>query len=117
MIDLSHAQRLIIEAEYADPPAARFGVAYRAAQQIALAVIAASPRRVRGRTDAWELLAVVAPELGEWAAYFGVYAPAAKAGVASERIAADMVRASDQFLADASRWLRRRERAVAAEAM
>lgn len=117
MIDLSHAQRLIVEAEYVDPPAARFVSAYRAAQQIALAVIAAAPRRARGRSDAWELLASAAPELSEWAAYFGVYAPAAKAGVANERVAADLVRASGQFLADASRWLRKRERALAAEAV
>ena len=30
---------------------------------------------------------------------------------------ADMVRAAGQFLAEAARWLRRRERAVAAEAI
>ncbi len=117
MIDLTHPQRLIVEAEFAEPPAARFVSAYQAAQQIAVAVVAAAPRRARGRTDVWPLLAAAAPELAEWAAYFAAYAPAAQVGTVSERVAADMVRAAGQFLAEAARWLRRRERAVAAEAI
>lgn len=75
MIDLTHPQRLIVEAEFAEPPAARFVSAYQAAQQIAVAVVAAAPRRARGRTDVWLLLlAAAAPELAEWA-YFAAYAP------------------------------------------
>lgn len=52
-------------------PADRYVGAHRAAEQVALLVISASPGRVRGRHDVWELLARRAPHLAEWAAFFG----------------------------------------------
>ena len=58
-------------------------------------------------------VALAALALGGW----WLYRQFTHVFVDDARIAADMVRASDQFLADASRWLRRRERAVAAEAV
>lgn len=115
MIDLTHPQRLIALAEFTEPPAARLVDAYQAAQQIAVAVVSAAPGRVRGRSDAWTLLAASAPELAEWAGYFAAFAPPTQAGAVNERAAADMVRAAGQFLTDAARWLRRRERIIAAE--
>ena len=92
-------------------PAFDAEIDYRRSTMIA----AAAPRRARGRTDVWPLLAAAAPELAEWAAYFAAYAPAAQVGTVSERVAADMVRAAGQFLAEAARWLRRREPSLAPE--
>ena len=116
MIDLSYAHGLVAHAELADPPADRYLTAYRGVEQVALAVISASPRAHRSRQDVWSLLARVAPEFGEWAGFFaavGSRVRAVEAGaraVVSERDAADLVRDAQQFLAEASRWLRRRER-------
>ena len=123
MIDLSYARRLIVEAEVAEPYAEQLINAYQAAQQVALAVIAAAPRRPMGRTDPWTLLARSAPELSEWAGFFAALAPRValvQAGVGraiSERGASDVVRDAQMFLADAARWLRRREGELAAEAV
>ncbi len=122
MIDLSHARRLVVEADIADLPIERFSGAYRCAEQVALAVVTASPRRGRGRADVWTLLVAAAPELGEWGGYFAAIAPRALAaeagvrGVVGEREAADLVRDAQQFLLESARWLRLRERDVAGEA-
>ena len=63
----------------------------------------AAPAR-RPQKNAWVLLAEVAPELGEWAAFFAAGAAkraAAEAGLAravTEREADDLVRDADRFL-------------------
>ena len=63
----------------------------------------------RPQKNAWVLLAEVAPELGEWAAFFSAGAAkraAAEAGstrAVTEREADDLVRDADRFLA----WSRR----------
>jgi hypothetical protein len=52
----------------------------------------------------WQLLVVVAPELGEWAAFFAAHSAtraAAEAGITrliSDRAADDLVRQTGQFL-------------------
>ena len=65
----------------------------------------AAPTRRRRQKNAWVLLAEVAPELGEWAAFFAAGADkraAAEAGsrrAVTEREADDLVRDADRFLA------------------
>ena len=63
-----------------------------------------SSRRGRSQKNAWVLLAEVAPELAEWAAFFASGASkraAAEAGsvrAVTEREADDLVRDADRFL-------------------
>jgi hypothetical protein len=95
------------EAQAADTPAERFRLAHLSALRSAAAVLAARARTKRsGRpTDAWTLLASVAPEYGEWAAFFAANSAtrsAVEAGArsrVSQRDADDMVRQADLFLA------------------
>jgi hypothetical protein len=89
---------------------ARYAFAHVAALRAAAALLAAratptvAPRR-RGQKNAWVLLAEVAPELAEWAAFFASGASkraAAEAGsvrAVTEREADDLVREADRFLA------------------
>jgi hypothetical protein len=95
------------EAQSADTAAERFRLAHLSALRSAAAVLAARARTKRsGRpTDAWTLLASVAPEYGEWAAFFAANSAtrsAVEAGArsrVSQRDADDMVRQADLFLA------------------
>jgi len=87
----------------------RYATAHLAALRAAAAVIAARAKPVpspRSRlTSVWDLLAIVAPALGEWADYFAASASkraAAEAGiprVVSAREADDLVRAAASFIA------------------
>ena len=98
-----------------DDPEARYARAHLAALRAAAAVLAARAkprsRRSSGVRSAWVLLAEVAPELGEWAAFFAAGAgkrAAAEAGlrgVVSEREADDLVREAESFLAVVARVL------------
>ena len=105
---LDTAQRGLAEAATSATPAERYAAAHLAALRAAAAVLAArarpassSRRRLR---SAWELLLQVAPELGEWAAFFAAGATkraAAEAGlerVVSERDADDLLRDATTFL-------------------
>ena len=62
------------------------------------------PRRRNRLTSVWALLTAVAPELGEWAAFFAAGASkraAAEAGIpraVTTREADDLVRAAEQFV-------------------
>jgi hypothetical protein len=85
----------------------RYPAAYLAALRAAAAVLAvrARPKPRRGAPrDAWHLLAEVAPELGEWAAFFASCSDiraAAEAGIArlvSRRDADDLLRQAEQFV-------------------
>jgi HEPN superfamily protein len=95
------------EAQQADTPAERFRLAHLSALRSAAAVLAARARTRRSArpTDAWTLLASVAPEYGEWAAFFAAHSAtrsAVEAGARSrvgQRDADDMVRQADLFLA------------------
>ena len=87
----------------------RYATAHLAALRAAAAVVAARAKPVPSRrsklTSVWDLLALVAPELGEWAAYFAASAAkrtAAEAGiprVVSAREADDLIRAATSFVA------------------
>src|SRR4051794_35391504 len=97
----------------------RYATAHLAALRTAAAVLAArtrpeSARPVRRRSgprNAWDLLAQVAPELGEWAAFFAAGAgkrAAAEAGATtavSDREADDLLRDVETFLALAATTL------------
>lgn len=94
-------------AQEADDPAERFRSAHLGALRAAAAVLAlrARARRSSRPTDAWSLLTSVAPEYGEWAAFFAAHSTtrsvieAGVRGRVSLREADDMVRQADLFLA------------------
>lgn len=107
---LSQSRVGLAEAAGLRLPAERYAAAHLAALRAAAAVLAArthsdttASRRRRPRS-AWELLTEVAPELGEWAAFFAAGAAkraAAEAGVtraASAREADDLIRDVETFL-------------------
>ena len=87
----------------------RYAHAHVAALRATAALLAAraqpAPARRRRQKNAWVLLAEVAPELAEWAAFFASGADkraAAEAGsrrAVTEREADDLVRDADRFLA------------------
>ena len=114
---LAGAARELLAAGSADEAGSRFAHAHLAALRAAAAVLAAraaaAPRSARGSRlrSAWVLLAEVAPELGEWAAFFAAGAAkraAAEAGVhgvVTDREADDLVREAETFLALVARTL------------
>lgn len=92
----------------------RYVAAHLAALRAAAAVLAARARPGRARggpRSAWTLLAGVAPELCEWAAFFAAGASrraAVEAGLTaavSARDADDLLRQADAFLALVTRTL------------
>ena len=103
---LSLARRGLVEAGAAATPGERYAAAHLSALRFAAAVLAcrARPGRRARPTSAWVLLADVAPELGEWAAFFAAGArkrAAAEAGLPSAvtaREADDLVREVQAFL-------------------
>lgn len=104
------ARHGLLEAAGAATPAERYAAAHLSALRAAAAVLACrarpvGPGRRRSRpTSAWVLLSQVAPELGEWAAFFAAgarkrsAAEAGVAGVVTAREADDLVREAEQFL-------------------
>lgn len=100
------ARRALLDAEYSAHPVDRYAHAHLAALRAAAAVLAARarPRRRSRPTNAWVLLATVAPELAEWSAYFATTSAtrsAAEAGVrrlVTTRDADDLVRQAGEFL-------------------
>jgi hypothetical protein len=105
LLGAAHDELRVAQAE--PEPAERFRSAHLGALRAAAAVLAmrARSRRTSRPTDAWTLLASVAPEYGEWAAFFAAHSAtrsAVEAGVrgrVSQRDADDMVRQADLFLA------------------
>ncbi|GAA1961477.1 hypothetical protein GCM10009798_21550 [Nocardioides panacihumi] len=99
----------LAEAIEADDVATRYACAHVAALQAAAALLGArsvpslSGRR-RPQRNAWVLLSEVAPELGEWAAYFSAGAAKRAAAEAGSTRAVSAVEA-DQLVRDADRFL------------
>jgi SAV_6107-like HEPN len=97
----------LAEAHREPDPLQRYPLAYLAALRAAAAVLAVrttpQPRR-RSTRNVWQLLAVVAPELAEWAAFFASCSDtraAAEAGISrlvGRREADDLLRQSEQFV-------------------
>jgi hypothetical protein len=107
---LEQAEAGLHGAERLADPGRRYAEAYLSALRAGAAVLAvrASPgrpgNRRRGGGSVWQLLAAVAPELGEWAAFFAS-ASAVRASVeagitrvVTERSADDLVRQAAQFV-------------------
>ncbi len=105
---LARAAASLQEAITAPDVPTRYACAHVAALRAAAALLSArarpaTPRR-RPQRNAWVLLAEVAPELSEWAAFFAAGAgkrAAAESGslrAATEREADDLVRDADRFL-------------------
>jgi hypothetical protein len=108
---LRQAAEGLAEARRDPAPLVRYPAAYLAALRAGAAVLAVraapagSPGRRRGSRNVWQLLAEVAPELGEWAAFFAACSAtraAAEAGIArlvGRREADDLLRQSEEFVA------------------
>jgi hypothetical protein len=104
---LAVARHGLAEAATARTAAERYAAAHLAALRAAAAVLAARARPVtarRGPRSVWVVLPQVAPELGEWAAFFAAGAgkrAAAEAGLPT----AVTVREADDLLRDAASFL------------
>jgi hypothetical protein len=108
---LAGSARELLASTAAEDPETRYAHAHLAALRAAAAVLAARSRRSTRVRSAWVLLAEVAPELSEWAAFFAAGAgkrAAAEAGlrgVVTEREADDLLRDVETFLALVARVL------------
>lgn len=111
---LRQAADCLADAHREPEPLLRYPAAYLAALRAGAAVLAvrARPQPRRGATrNVWQLLADVAPELAEWAAFFAACSAtraAAEAGIARlvpQREADDLLRQAEQFVALVGRML------------
>jgi hypothetical protein len=114
-LDLQRARTALVEAELAQHPGDRYLAAHLAALRVAAIVLALRARPGRGSSrprNAWLVLAEVAPELGEWAAFFAATQDkreAVRAGataIINAREADDLVRDAQTFLGLVERALR-----------
>ncbi|MDQ1695092.1 MAG: hypothetical protein QOJ03_445 [Frankiaceae bacterium] len=105
---LATSRSALREAARAESPGERYATAHLAALRAAAAVLAARARpsdaRARRPTSAWVLLAGIAPELGEWAAYFAAGADKRAAALAGLRTAVT-AREADDLLRDSRTFL------------
>jgi len=105
---LARAAESLREAMTTTDVATRYACAHVSALRATAALLAArahpSPARRKAQKNAWVLLAEVAPELSEWAAFFAAGAgkrAAAEAGsrrAVTAREADDLIRDATQFL-------------------
>lgn len=100
---LAAARRGLAAAALADSAADRFATAHLAALRAAAAVLASRATPRRGSRNAWVLLARVAPELAEWAAFFASTATVRAAieagrGAVTARRADDLMRDAETFV-------------------
>ncbi len=104
-LDLLRAKHTLVEAELTEQPAQRYIAAHRAALQVAAVVLAlrARPNNRPGLRNAWQLVAQVAPEYGEWAGYF--YALQHRREIAQEHPSVITSRESDDLVRDAREFL------------
>ena len=106
LLDLAH--RGLSEAARTTAPGERYALAHLAALRSAAAVLACRTQPLAQRSKprpVWALLAQVAPEMAEWAAFFAAgaakraAAESGMAGVVSPREADDLLRDAQSFLA------------------
>ena len=105
LTDLRRAEQALQAAELSTTPADRYLAAYLAAMRTAVTVLAvrARPRHSSGPTDVWQVLARLAPEFGEWAAFFAagrqkrLLVQAGATALVSEREADDLLRDAQDF--------------------
>ncbi|HEX2175523.1 MAG TPA: SAV_6107 family HEPN domain-containing protein [Nocardioidaceae bacterium] len=113
MSALARSRAALVEAATATAPAPRYAAAHVAALRATAALLAVRTRPTsrRRQRNAWALLALVAPELEEWAVFFAAGATkraAAEAGLSrsvSTREADDLLRDSGRFLELVERML------------
>lgn len=114
--DLQRARSCIAEAELARRPTDRYLAAHLAALRVVAIVLthrapSTKVRRMGRPQNAWRMLAEVAPELAEWAAFFA----ATEAKRDAIRAGANSIvsaREADDLVRDARAFLRLVERAV-----
>jgi hypothetical protein len=114
--DLRRARSSLAEAELARRPSDRYMAAHLAALRVVAIVLSHRAPSTVGRStgrpqNAWRMLAEVAPELAEWAAFFAATQgkrDAIRAGATSIVSA----READDLVIDARAFLRLVERAV-----
>jgi hypothetical protein len=101
------ARRGLAEARTTSTHSQRYATAHLAALRAAAAMLAArarpAPVRRRRITSVWVLLAMVAPELGEWSAFFS--AGAAKRSAAEAGIARITGEEADQLIAHVGQFI------------
>lgn len=110
---LTRAREALAEAATATEATRRYAASHMAALRATAALLAVRtrPSSRRGQRNAWVLLAQVAPEMEEWAAFFAAGAgkrAAAEAGLTrlvSARDADDLLRDAERFLAVVERAL------------
>jgi hypothetical protein len=119
-LDLRRARRAIVAAELAERPSDRYLAAHLAALQIAAVILAwradptLGPRGSRQR-NVWRMLADVAPEFAEWAAFFAA-TQAKREAVRAGATTIVSAREADDLLRDAQCFLAMVERSRAASA-
>ena len=101
---LAAARRGLTAAALATSAADRYAAAHLAALRAAAAVLASRATPRRGSRNAWVLLARVAPELSEWAAFFASSA-GARAAIEAGRVGAVSARQADDLMRDAETFL------------
>ncbi|MCW2810945.1 MAG: hypothetical protein JWP61_1403 [Friedmanniella sp.] len=127
-LDLQRARAAVLLAENEGRASDRYLAGHAAALRVAAVVLALRTHPVLGGRasrprNAWHLLAEVAPELAEWAAFFAAAAAkrdAVRAGataIVTSREADDLVRDAERFLsvveqAVGPRWQARTGRAL-----
>jgi len=119
--DMRRARGSLAEAELAQRPSDRYLAAHLAALRVVAIVLTrrAAPRRTepRGRPrNAWRMLAEVAPELAEWAAFFAA-TEAKRDAVRAGATSIVSAREADDLVRDVEAFLRLVERAVGFSAM
>jgi len=110
---LAASREALLVAALEQRPNQRYVGAHVAALRAAAAVLAVRTRPMRGRTasagprSAWALLGRVAPELGEWAAFFAAGASRRQAAEVGGDVGAEVVttRDADDLLRDAETFV------------
>ncbi len=110
---LVRADAALTEATAAVEHTSRYASAHMAALRAAAAVLAVRgrPYNRRGQRNAWVLLATVAPELAEWAAFFAA-GSAKRAAAEAGRARAVTMREADDLLRDAAQFVEVVERCL-----
>jgi hypothetical protein len=113
-LDLQRARTALIEAELSCRPSDRFLAAHLAALRVAAIVLALRARPGQGSSrprNAWQVLADVAPEFGEWAAFFAA-TEGKRDAVRAGATAIINAREADDLIRDAQAFLRLVERVL-----
>jgi hypothetical protein len=119
--DLRRARNALAEAELAERPSDRYLAAHLTALRVVAIVLTHRARsgiaRPSGRPrNAWRMLAEVAPELAEWAAFFAA-TQAKRDAVRAGATSIVSAREADDLVRDVEAFLRLVERAVGFSAM